>query len=76
MAAKEAWLSNDVPSSRAILARAFEANPESEGIWLAAIKLEAENGMIDRGRLLMERARNEAATERVRRSSFVERVRD
>lgn len=67
MAAKEAWMAEDVPSSRAILARAFEANPESEGIWLAAIKLEAENGMIDRARLLMERARTEAATERVRR---------
>jgi pre-mRNA-processing factor 6 len=65
MAAKESWLSNDVPGARAILKRAFDANPESEGIWLAAIKLEAENGEIAAARQLMERARAVAATERV-----------
>lgn len=66
MAAKESWLANDVPAARAILGRAFAANPESEGIWLAAIKLEAENGQIEAARQLMERARDVAATERVR----------
>lgn len=65
MAAKEAWLGNDVPASRAILERAFAANPESEGVWLAAIKLEAENKEINRARQLMEKARTQAATERV-----------
>lgn len=66
MAAKESWLANDVAGARSILARAFSSNPESEGIWLAAIKLEAENGQIDRARTLMERARTEASTDRVR----------
>lgn len=65
MAAKESWLANNVPGARAILKRAFDANPESEGIWLAAIKLEAENGEITAARQLMERARTVAATERV-----------
>lgn len=72
MAAKEAWLAHDVPEARQILGRAFTANPESESIWLAAIKLEAENGQIQAARQLMERARAVAATERVRNllSSF------
>lgn len=66
MAAKESWVANDVPAARAILGRAFAANPESEGIWLAAIKLEAENGQIDAARKLMQRARDVAGSERVR----------
>lgn len=65
MAAKESWLADDVPGAREILGRAFAANPESEGIWLAAIKLEAENGEIEAARQLMARARDVAATERV-----------
>ena len=44
MAAKEKWLTGDVPAAREVLERAFVANPESEQIWLAAVKLEAENG--------------------------------
>ena len=44
MTAKEKWLSGDVNAAREVLARAFGANPESEQIWLAAVKLEAENG--------------------------------
>lgn len=70
MAAKESWLSNDVPGARAILGRAFAANPESEGIWLAAIKLEAENDQIEAARQLMSRARDVAGTERVRTVPF------
>lgn len=71
MAAKESWLADDVPGARAILGRAFEANPESEGIWLAAIKLEAENKEIEAARQLMARARDVAGTERVRSPSPV-----
>ena len=33
---KEKWLARDVPE---VLERSFVANPESEQIWLAAIKL-------------------------------------
>ena len=44
MAAKEKWLTGDVPAACEVLERAFVANPESEQIWLAAVKLEAENG--------------------------------
>jgi pre-mRNA-processing factor 6 len=71
MAAKESWLADDVPGAREILGRAFAANPESEGIWLAAIKLEAENGQIEAARQLMERARDVAGTERVSPSPFL-----
>lgn len=43
MAAKEKWVGGDVPAARHILKLAFDANPESEDIWLAAFKLEFEN---------------------------------
>ena len=43
MAAKEKWLAGQVPAARDILKLAFDANPESEDIWLAAFKLEFEN---------------------------------
>ncbi len=50
MAAKECWLGGDVDGARAILARAFAANPDSEAIWLAAFKLEFENNEPERAR--------------------------
>jgi len=43
------------------------ANPESEAIWLAAVKLEAENGELGVARELLVRARTVADTERVSR---------
>lgn len=71
MAAKESWLGGDVDGARAILSRAFEANPDSEGIWLAATKLEAENGQIEAAKQLMQRAREVSGTERVRLAIFL-----
>jgi pre-mRNA-processing factor 6 len=65
MAAKEKWLGADVPAAREVLERAFVANPESEQIWLAAVKLEAENGELGVARELLVRARTVADTERV-----------
>jgi pre-mRNA-processing factor 6 len=41
--AKERWMSGDVPGARATLQEAFKVNPDSEEIWLAAVKLEWEN---------------------------------
>ena len=41
MAAKEAWVGGDVPKARAILTDAFAANPDSEEVWLAAVKVTA-----------------------------------
>ena len=70
MSAKEKWLAGDVPSARGILEKAFVANPESEEIWLAAVKLEAENGELDVARKLLERARSVADTERVSFCNF------
>jgi pre-mRNA-processing factor 6 len=64
MAAKEKWLSGDVPAAREVLERAFVANPESEQIWLAAVKLEAENGELEVARELLIRARTVADTQR------------
>jgi len=66
MAAKEKWLAGDVPAARQVLERAFVANKESESIWLAAVKLEAENGELGVARELLVRARTVAGTERVR----------
>lgn len=66
MLAKEKWITGgDVPGARDVLEQAFLANPESESIWLAAVKLEAENGEWDVARQLLERARRVADTERV-----------
>lgn len=57
----------DVPAARSILAMAFQANPNSEEIWLAAIKLESENNEFERARRLLARARSNAPTARVSR---------
>jgi pre-mRNA-processing factor 6 len=65
MAAKEKWMAGDVPAARQALELAFVANPESEQIWLAAVKLEAENGELNVARELLIRARTVADTERV-----------
>lgn len=65
MAAKEKWLAGDVPAAREVLELAFVANPESEQIWLAAVKLEAENSELRVARELLIRARTVADTERV-----------
>lgn len=37
---------------------AFKANPNSEEIWLAAVKLESENNEYERARKLLTRARD------------------
>lgn len=52
-------------AARTILAYAFKANPNSEEIWLAAMKLESENGEYERARKLLEKARASAGTARV-----------
>ena len=44
---------------------AFKANPNSEEIWLAAVKLESENQEYARARKLLARARESAPTSRV-----------
>ena len=63
--AKEKWLRNDVVAARKILASAFEANSDNEEIWLAAVKLENRAKEVERARLLLQRARDKASTERV-----------
>ncbi len=71
MGAKEKWLAGDVTSARAILNEAFRANPDSEQVWLAAVKLESENNEPDRARMLLAKARERAGTERVWMKSAV-----
>ena len=71
MYAKEKWVSQDVPGARNVLDRAFEHNPNNEDIWLAAVKLEAENGEQERARFLMDSARKQAGTDRVWKKSVV-----
>ena len=65
MLAKSKWLAGDIPSARSILALAFKSNPNSEEIWLAAVKLENENNEYERARHILERARANAGTKRV-----------
>ena len=45
------YFQGDIQSARQILALAFQANPNSEEIWLAAVKLESENNEDERARL-------------------------
>jgi pre-mRNA-processing factor 6 len=65
MLAKEKWLAGDVPGARLVLHQAFDANLESEQIWLAAVKLEVENDEILAAREILNRATSVAGTDRV-----------
>jgi pre-mRNA-processing factor 6 len=65
MAAKSKWMADDVQGARSLLAQAFGANPNSEEIWLAAVKLESENREYDRARKLLAKACHSAPTGRV-----------
>lgn len=65
MGAKSKWMANEVPAARGILSFAFQANPNSEDIWLAAVKLESENSEYERARRLLAKARASAPTPRV-----------
>jgi len=60
MYSKSIWQQGDVDGARQILARAFKHNPNSEGIWMAAVKLESENEEFDRARRLLAKARSSA----------------
>ena len=62
-------MAGEIDAAREVLHHAFAANKESEQIWLAAVKIEAENGNTDPARQLLSRARAVADTERV--SSFL-----
>ncbi|KAJ2705079.1 U4/U6 x U5 tri-snRNP complex subunit Prp1 [Coemansia sp. IMI 203386] len=58
IAAKHAWVKmNDVAGARDILEAAFAANPESEAIILAAVKLEDQNSQQVRALALLQKAR-------------------
>lgn len=56
---------HDVDGARTVLSRAFDANLGSETISLAAAKLEASVGELDRASALLARARTDVPTERV-----------
>lgn len=76
MAAKEKWLAGDLDAARLILNAAFAANEDKESLWLAAWKLEFENGEMKRAQTLLQRARERAksSTQRVwMKSAIVER---
>jgi pre-mRNA-processing factor 6 len=67
-------LSDDVNGARQILADAAAANPGSEHIYLAAVKLEKENDEYTRAKQLLEKARKNAGTQRVwMKSALLER---
>lgn len=61
-------------SARDILKSAFNANPDTESIWLAAVKLEKETGNLELAREVLENARTTANTARVwMKSALLER---
>lgn len=78
MYAKQKWLTGDLPAARAILATSFEYNPNSEDIWLAAVKLETENNENEKAKQYLARARREAGTERIyiRSAVFARQMKD
>ncbi|KAI1288119.1 Pre-mRNA-processing factor 6 [Halotydeus destructor] len=65
MLAKSRWQAGDIEATRQTLVEAFEANPRSEEIWLAAVKIESENEEYARARKLLSNARKQAPTARV-----------
>ena len=69
MGAKSKWLAGDVPAARGILSLAFQANPNSEEIWLAAVKLESENHEYERARRLLAKARGKDVSKLLRCTS-------
>jgi pre-mRNA-processing factor 6 len=75
MAAKDRWMAGDVEGARDVLKAAWGANPDSEEIYLAAVKVESENKEYDRARSLLGRARDRASTPRVwMKSAKLERL--
>jgi len=75
MGAKELWISGDIDGARAMLERAYKANPYNEDVWLAVIKLEVETGNLERGREFLASARENADTCSVwMKSVMLERV--
>ena len=60
-----ARLSDDLNDARRVLASAFNQNPNSENIYLQAIKLESDHHQIDQARELLQTARTDAGTDRV-----------
>jgi pre-mRNA-processing factor 6 len=74
MVAKETWKHNGVGEARDVLTRAFQANPDSEAILLAAAKVETEVGEVDRARTLLAKARKVTPSARVyMKSALLER---
>lgn len=63
-----------MPAARSILSLAFQANPNSEEIWLAAVKLESENNEYERARRLLAKARASAPTARVSNKKVVKQL--
>lgn len=71
MGAKERWLRGDLDGAREVLGMAYEANPDSEEVQLAAFKLEFSSREYERARLLLQRAREAGGSERVWMKSAV-----
>jgi pre-mRNA-processing factor 6 len=74
MSAKDRWTCDGAASARKVLTRAFQANPESEAILLAAAKVEIEVGEYARARSLFAKARSSTPSARVyMKSAILER---
>lgn len=58
-------MGGDIPGAQAILAKAFEANEDSESIFLAAAKLASESGDMEAALQILEKAKAQADTDRV-----------
>lgn len=65
MRAKQKWLNGRMDEARRILDGAFAYSPDSEGIHLAAVKLESESQNIQRARMLLKNARKNCNTAKI-----------
>jgi len=63
--AREKLQGGNWDDARLVLAKAFSVNSGNQDIWLAAVKLEADNEQYDKARELLKTAREEARTDRV-----------
>lgn len=66
MWAKEKWISwNDIEAARNVLRLAFIESPDNDQLWLAAAKLEAENGFYDNAKAILCEAREKTESEKI-----------
>eukprot|EP00177_Eucheuma_denticulatum_P000968 GFKZ01001754.1.p1 GENE.GFKZ01001754.1~~GFKZ01001754.1.p1 ORF type:complete len:149 (+),score=16.07 GFKZ01001754.1:1162-1608(+) len=65
MRTKKTWKTSGVERARAVLSRAFEANPQSQASWLAPAQSETEAGEIEKARDVLRWPASQARSAKV-----------